>query len=110
MPGETDADIPPDMSPKASRPTWPKVGNPCGVLAESNDPLIIDQPEDDLDNAFIFSSVVRTLRYIKERRQVFIVTHNANIAVLGDSELGRVPDHGGRQSAAHAYSRIARRS
>ena len=57
------------------------------LLAESNDPLIIDQPEDDLDNAFIFSSVVRTLRYIKERRQVFIVTHNANIAVLGDSEI-----------------------
>jgi hypothetical protein len=57
------------------------------MLAESNDPLIIDQPEDDLDNAFIFSSVVRTLRYIKERRQVIIVTHNANIAVLGDSEI-----------------------
>lgn len=57
------------------------------LLAESNDPLIIDQPEDDLDNAFIFTSVVTTLRYIKERRQVVIVTHNANIAVLGDSEL-----------------------
>ncbi len=57
------------------------------LLAESNDPLIIDQPEDDLDNAFIFSSVVRTLRFIKERRQVFVVTHNANIAVLGDSEI-----------------------
>jgi hypothetical protein len=57
------------------------------MLAESNDPLIIDQPEDDLDNAFIFRSVVKTLRYIKERRQVIVVTHNANIAVLGDSEL-----------------------
>jgi hypothetical protein len=57
------------------------------ILAESNYPLIIDQPEDDLDNAFIFSSVVHTLRFIKERRQVFIVTHNANIAVLGDSEI-----------------------
>lgn len=53
----------------------------------SNDPLIIDQPEDDFDNAFIFASVVSTLRYIKERRQVVIVTHNANIAGLGDSEL-----------------------
>ena len=48
---------------------------------------IIDQPEDDLDNAFIFKSVVTTLRQIKERRQVILVTHNANIAVLGDSEL-----------------------
>jgi len=57
------------------------------MLAESNLPLIIDQPEDDLDNAFIFKSVVATLRAIKERRQVIVVTHNANIAVLGDSEL-----------------------
>ncbi|HEY6770379.1 MAG TPA: AAA family ATPase [Candidatus Sulfotelmatobacter sp.] len=57
------------------------------MLAESNVPLIIDQPEDDLDNAFIFSSIVTTLRAIKERRQVILVTHNANITVLGDSEL-----------------------
>lgn len=57
------------------------------MLAESNLPLIIDQPEDDLDNAFIFSSIVSTLRSIKEKRQVIVVTHNANIAVLGDSEL-----------------------
>jgi len=57
------------------------------ILAESNIPLLIDQPEDDLDNAFIFSSIVATLRAIKEKRQVILVTHNANIAVLGDSEL-----------------------
>ena len=57
------------------------------MLADSNVPLVIDQPEDDLDNAFIFSAVVGTLRRIKERRQVIVVTHNANIAVLGDSEL-----------------------
>jgi ABC-type lipoprotein export system ATPase subunit len=57
------------------------------MLAESNLPLIIDQPEDDLDNEFISSAVVSTLRLIKERRQVIVVTHNANIAVLGDSEL-----------------------
>ena len=57
------------------------------MLAESNVPLVIDQPEDDLDNAFIFSSVVATLRRIKETRQLIVVTHNANLAVLGDSEL-----------------------
>jgi len=74
------------------------------MLAESNVPLVIDQPEDDLDNAFISSSIVTTLRAIKERRQVILVTHNANIAVLGDSELilpmhrendcGKVKDRG----------------
>jgi hypothetical protein len=57
------------------------------MLAESNLPLVIDQPEDDLDNEFISTAVVSTLRSIKERRQVILVTHNANIAVLGDSEL-----------------------
>lgn len=68
------------------------------VLADSNIPLVIDQPEDDLDNAFIFTSIVSTLRAVKERRQVIMVTHNANIAVLGDSELllpmQRTDDHG----------------
>lgn len=74
------------------------------LVAESNIPLIMDQPEDDLDNTFIFKTVVTTLRKIKETRQVIVVTHNANIAVLGDSELllpmqrsgdtGRVSDRG----------------
>ena len=54
---------------------------------ESTDPLLIDQPEDNLDSAFVFQILVRALRQIKERRQVILVTHNANIAVLGDSDL-----------------------
>ena len=52
-----------------------------------NTPLIIDQPEDNLDSEFIYKTVVTTLRKIKEQRQVIVVTHNANIAVLGDAEL-----------------------
>lgn len=80
------------------------------MLAESNVPLVIDQPEDDLDNAFIFTSIVSTLRAIKEKRQVILVTHNANIAVLGDSELilpmcrendgGKAKDRGSIDTAA----------
>ena len=60
-----------------------------GVLLFSDrpDPLVIDQPEDHLDSAFIYESVVKTLRKVKERRQVIVATHNANIAVLGDAEL-----------------------
>lgn len=57
------------------------------LLSESNRPLLIDQPEDNLDSEFIYKSIVTTLRKIKERRQVIIVTHNPNIAVLGDAEL-----------------------
>lgn len=57
------------------------------MLSKSNKPLIIDQPEDNLDSEFIFKTIVKNLRKIKEARQVIIVTHNPNIAVLGDAEL-----------------------
>jgi hypothetical protein len=56
-------------------------------LLENPYPLIVDQPEDDLDNAFIVSDIVKRLRYEKEHRQFIITTHNANIPVLGDAEL-----------------------
>lgn len=57
------------------------------LFSKSRVPLIIDQPEDNLDGEFIYKTVVRSLRSIKEHRQVIIVTHNPNIAVLGDAEL-----------------------
>lgn len=57
------------------------------LFSKSRVPLIIDQPEDNLDSEFIYKTLVRTLRRVKECRQVIIVTHNANIAVLGDAEL-----------------------
>lgn len=55
--------------------------------SENNYPLIIDQPEDNLDSEFIYKTIVKNLQKIKETRQVIIVTHNPNIAVLGDAEL-----------------------
>jgi len=57
------------------------------LFSKSTTPLIIDQPEDNLDSEFIYKTLVRSLRNIKERRQIIVVTHNANIAVLGDAEL-----------------------
>lgn len=57
------------------------------LYSKSTYPLIIDQPEDNLDSEFIYKTIVRNLKRIKENRQVIIITHNANIAVLGDSEL-----------------------
>jgi histidinol phosphatase-like PHP family hydrolase len=56
------------------------------LSANSDKPLIIDQPEDNLDGEFIYASLVPVLRRAKERRQVIIVTHNSNVAVLGDAE------------------------
>jgi len=57
------------------------------LLTSSNGPLIIDQPEDDLDNRFIWEGVVPRLRELKNTRQLIFSTHNANIPVLGDAEL-----------------------
>jgi len=56
------------------------------LSSNSDKPLIIDQPEDNLDGEFIYTTLVPVLRRAKERRQVIIVTHNPNVAVLGDAE------------------------
>ena len=57
------------------------------LLLESETPLVVDQPEDDLDNRFITEGVVPIMRQEKRRRQFLFSTHNANIPVLGDAEL-----------------------
>ncbi len=57
------------------------------LLLESDAPLVVDQPEDDLDNRFITEGVVPRMREEKRRRQFLFSTHNANIPVLGDAEL-----------------------
>jgi ABC-type enterochelin transport system ATPase subunit len=62
------------------------------ILSEGNKPLILDQPEDDLDNYLIYDLVVDQLRKSKESRQIITVTHNANIPVNGDSEVIIVMD------------------
>ena len=56
------------------------------LLLDNPDPLIVDQPEDNLDNAFIADRIVRELRDAKTRRQFLFSTHNANIPVFGDAE------------------------
>ena len=57
------------------------------LLLNRDDPLIIDQPEDNLDNAFIADRIVQDLRRFKTNRQFLFATHNANIPVFGDAEL-----------------------
>lgn len=57
------------------------------LLAQrENDVLIIDQPEDDLDNQTIYDEVIKKIKVIKGNMQFIFATHNANIPVLGDSE------------------------
>jgi len=59
---------------------------PLIFLRTTLTPLIIDQPEDNLDSQLVFELVVDMLRGLKERRQVIIATHNPNIPVSGDAE------------------------
>lgn len=56
------------------------------LLLDNRDPLIVDQPEDNLDNAFIAERIVSELRTAKLARQFIFATHNANIPVFGDAE------------------------
>jgi hypothetical protein len=67
------------------------------LLSHGDEPLIIDQPEDDLDNALIYDLVVKQILENKSRRQIIIVTHNPNIVVNGDSELLNVLEFKGGQ-------------
>jgi hypothetical protein len=57
------------------------------LLAHGMEPLVLDQPEDDLDNHLIYDLVVQQIRANKQRRQLIIVTHNPNIVVNGDAEM-----------------------
>lgn len=57
------------------------------ILSYGDEPLLLDQPEDDLDNALIYDLIVKKLHEAKSKRQIIVVTHNANIVVNGDAEM-----------------------
>lgn len=107
------------------------------LLSHGSEPIVIDQPESDLDNRLITDLVVAQLRQIKPRRQVILVTHNPNVVVNADAELvaaldlpagevlvsasgGLQEDHvrtvvceimeGGREAFEARYSRIGERT
>jgi ABC-type cobalamin/Fe3+-siderophores transport system ATPase subunit len=56
------------------------------LLAQDKSPLIIDQPEENLDNKFIYRSLKNAFKSAKINRQVIIATHNANLVVNTDAE------------------------
>ena len=55
-------------------------------MSDERHPILIDQPEDNLDNRTISKELVKILRNKKDQRQIIIVTHNANLVVLTDAE------------------------
>ena len=63
------------------------------LLCHGDEPIVLDQPEDDLDNHLIYDLVVQQVRAGKQRRQVIVATHNPNIVVNGDAEMVIAMDH-----------------
>jgi len=72
------------------------------LLIHGDEPLLLDQPEDDLDNALVSELVVEQLRKNKIHRQLLVVTHNANIVVNADAELVMTMDFDGQINLASA--------
>ncbi len=56
------------------------------VLDKDNKPLIIDQPEDNLDNQSVAEILVPYIKRAKKLRQIIMVTHNPNLAIVSDAE------------------------
>ena len=67
------------------------------LLARRNVPIIVDQPEDNLDNHFVYNTVIEVLRRLKSFRQMIFVTHNANIPVLGEADFVIVMNSDGKK-------------
>ena len=76
------------------------------LLARRDNPLIIDQPEDNLDNHFIFETVVNAVQRMKKRRQMIFITHNANIPVLAEAELVLVMNSDGRVGCIEKWGTV----
>ncbi len=57
------------------------------ILITGREPLIIDQPEDDLDHFYLYKTLTPIIKEVKKRRQLIFATHDANIVVNGDAEL-----------------------
>lgn len=57
-----------------------------GIIAGDNTPLLMDQPEDNLDNTYIYKTLVESLKAVKNNRQVIIVTHSSTIVTNADAE------------------------
>lgn len=95
LPATTTIEL--NVSPEGTDASWQKLEDLSTgqkatavlllLLLDSDAPLVVDQPEDDLDNRFITESIVPRMKEEKRCRQFIFATHNANIPVLGDAEL-----------------------
>ena len=73
---------------------------------DSEAPLLIDQPEDNLDNSYITDAIIPQLAAIRGRRQLILITHNPNLPVLGDAAQVLVLEADGRNARLVAQSNV----
>ena len=72
-------------------------------LEKGHCPILIDQPEDDLDNRSIYSELVQYLKEKKRERQIIVVTHNANVVVGADAEEVIIANQDGKDARNCQY-------
>ena len=76
------------------------------LLFDSANPLLVDQPEDNLDNRYVYECIVESVKKVKAKRQLIFVTHNPNIPVLGDAELVIVMQSDGSQGGVRKSGNV----
>lgn len=76
------------------------------IFAASSNPLIIDQPEDNLDNKYIADAIHKIIKAKKDTRQMIFVTHNPNIPVLSEAEFNVFLDYKGKKSKVDSSGSI----
>jgi hypothetical protein len=79
---------------------------PILLLLESDRPLVIDQPEDEVDGDTLVGTIVRSVNGVKATRQLILVTHNPNIVVLGDAERVFVLESTGTRARIEAVGTV----
>lgn len=78
------------------------------ALSEGTMPIIIDQPEDSLDNPSVYRDIVSKLRHGKERRQFILTTHNSSVGVASDSDMFIIIKSTAKQANIECFGAIDR--
>lgn len=76
------------------------------IYKNTNVPLLIDQPEDNIDHLTIYNKVTNWFRTLKSKRQVILVTHDANIVINGDAENLIIANHLSNNTFEYSYGAL----
>lgn len=76
------------------------------IYKNTNVPLLIDQPEDNIDHLTIYNKITNWFKTLKSKRQVILVTHDANIVINGDAENLIVANHLSNNTFEYSYGAL----